>query len=216
MSDVDIKSGGKKCPLGFSSGGEGSRGHSSCPYGFGRQSHGHGHGIGHGGLGHCPFLHAQGHSGHGYFGHGLGGHHGFDHHGISPILQCPWMIARMHACPWAWGVSSDHHGRHHGCKRGDFCVSLKVTEYCSEDLEVKVVGQEVIVHGKHGLRPDHPGDLGTVTREFTRCYPLPDEIDIETVTSSLNNHELIITATKKVAEGEPRVVPIQVGEEHSD
>ncbi|XP_038070401.1 uncharacterized protein LOC119739497 [Patiria miniata] len=214
---------GKKCPFGF---GEGGSGHGSCPYGFGTGGHGHhGPGFGHGGPGHCPYLQGHGH-GHGHFGPGFGGppgfgphgfgHHGFDHHGGKPpMLQCPWMVARLHACPWAWGVGSGHHA----CKSGkscDFCVTLKVADFCSEELEVKVVGQEVIVHGKHEPRPD-PADASTVSREFTRRYELPDNIDLQTVASSLNDdHELIITATKKVAEGEPRVVPIQVGEGSGD
>ena len=161
MSDEGGKIGGKHCPYGFGRGGNHGHhgGDGCCPAGFG-SSHGRSHSHhGSGPCHQCPFLMKS--HGHGDVS-GFGGYCGFGGHGSSnhgadgsSIAQCPWVVARMHACPWAWGsgVGSGHHHAHQGgCRKqvreGDFSVTLKVVEYCPGELEVKVVGKEVIVHGK--------------------------------------------------------------------
>ena len=45
--------------------------------------------------------------------------------------------------------------------------------------------------GKHDARPDHTGDSGIVTREFTRRYQLPDDIDPQSISLKLHGMQLV-------------------------
>ncbi|XP_022094860.1 uncharacterized protein LOC110981545 [Acanthaster planci] len=197
----------------------------------------HGRGLGHGG-GHCPFLAAHskavGHGGghcpflavHSHVGQG-GGHCPFlaAHSNVAGSDHCPFLAAHTRGSGYGGGYNPLLAGFSNwfgggaekypflrsfcypwgkGKGKGDFKVTLKVADYSLDELDIKVLGQEVTVHGKH----DGPDE----TKEFTRHFTLPENIDPETVAASLSaDQELIVTANKKVPEGEPRAVTIQVG-----
>lgn len=76
----------------------------------------------------------------------------------------------------------------------DFRVSLDVSHFFPEELSVKTKGSKVVVHGRHEEQRD---EQGYIEREFTRTYLLPDDVDPETVRSSLSgNGRLCIEAPR--------------------
>lgn len=91
----------------------------------------------------------------------------------------------------------------------EFKVALNVSQFKPEELQVKVVDNYVVVHGKHEEKGD---EHGFVSREFTRRYMLPSACEMETVALSLSpDGVLTITAPKKALEAAPkqeRQIPI--------
>ncbi|XP_035214168.1 protein lethal(2)essential for life-like [Stegodyphus dumicola] len=90
-----------------------------------------------------------------------------------------------------------------------FQVALNVSQFKPEEIEVKIVDNYVVIHGKHEEKSD---EHGFVSREFTRRYMLPHNCESETVTSSLSpDGVLTINAPKKAIEPPPtqeRKIPI--------
>jgi len=88
-------------------------------------------------------------------------------------------------------------------------IKLDVSHFEPEDITVKTVGNNVIVIGKHDERKDR---LGLVSRQFTRRYELPDDVEPQTVVSALTPKGiLIIEGLKKVSQPKPdadRVIPV--------
>ncbi|XP_054712024.1 alpha-crystallin A chain-like [Uloborus diversus] len=83
-----------------------------------------------------------------------------------------------------------------------FKVSLNVSQFKPEDLEVKVVDNYITIHGKHEEKSD---EHGFVSREFTRKYMLPHNCEMQTVSSSLGPDGILsITAPKKAIEQPPQ------------
>ncbi|CAG2166463.1 unnamed protein product, partial [Oppiella nova] len=79
-----------------------------------------------------------------------------------------------------------------------FAVRLDCQHFTPEEVTVKVVGHLLVIHGKHEERSDNNGSHGSVRREFTRRYVLPDGCDPEKVLSSLNAKGILsIEAPKK-------------------
>ncbi|CAL1284050.1 unnamed protein product [Larinioides sclopetarius] len=95
-----------------------------------------------------------------------------------------------------------------------FQVALNVKQFKPEEIEVKIVDNYIVVHGKHEERNEDNGSFST--REFTRRYMLPQACEGDTVTSSLSpDSVLTITAPKKAIEAPPkqeRQVPVSVDE----
>ena len=98
-----------------------------------------------------------------------------------------------------------------------FEVKLDCSHFKPEEIEVKTVDKNVIIHGKHEEKMDKHG---WVTREFTRRYTLPDDCEANQIKSSLTpNGVLSIEAPKKRLEplnDNERVVPINVIHESSN
>ncbi|CAO1310905.1 unnamed protein product [Diamesa serratosioi] len=92
----------------------------------------------------------------------------------------------------------------------DFQVKIDVASFKPEEISVKVKEQQVIVEGKHEERED---GQGFVTRQFTRRYVVPAEIDLDTISTFVNSTGLMtIRATKPLppaAESNERSIPIQ-------
>jgi len=95
--------------------------------------------------------------------------------------------------------------------KDSFQVKLDASHFKPEEIEVKVVGNDVTIHARHEERHD---DNGYASREFTRRYHIPEECDAERVSSSLStNGFLQVTAPKKPIEGPKgleRIIPIQI------
>jgi crystallin alpha B len=90
-----------------------------------------------------------------------------------------------------------------------FQISLDVNHFKPEELAVKVKDNAVLIEGKHEERSD---EHGYISRQFSRKYILPPDVEPDTVVSHLNpNGALTIEAPKKhmepIAEGE-RAIPI--------
>jgi crystallin alpha B len=87
---------------------------------------------------------------------------------------------------------------------------LDVSQYAPEELEVKCSDSEVMVTGKHEERQDNTGHF--VSRQFSRRFVLPDNVDASRVASALTRDgTLTVEATKKAIEApEARKIPIEV------
>lgn len=97
--------------------------------------------------------------------------------------------------------------------KNKFQVMLNVSQFKPNEVEVKVVDNFVVIHGKHEEKTD---EHGFVQREFTRRYMLPEGTEAETVKSSWSpNGVLTIEAPKKAIEATPsneRVIPITMSQ----
>ncbi|PVD29124.1 hypothetical protein C0Q70_11721 [Pomacea canaliculata] len=89
----------------------------------------------------------------------------------------------------------------------EFRVAIDVQQFKPEEINIKTKDNSVIINACHEERPD---EHGYVKREFTRQYRLPDDIDPNTVTSSLNGDGVLtIKAPRKaLPETRERIIPI--------
>ncbi|GFR02292.1 protein lethal(2)essential for life [Trichonephila clavata] len=92
-----------------------------------------------------------------------------------------------------------------------FQVMLNVKHFRPDEIDVKTVDNCVVIRGKHEEQAD---EHGFVSREFTRRYQLPDDVEPQTVTSSLSQDGVLtIQAPRKMLEPPPkneRIVPISI------
>lgn len=89
-----------------------------------------------------------------------------------------------------------------------FEVMLDVQQFSPNEITVKVTDKFVVVEAKHEEKQD---EHGYVSRQFTRRYMLPNDINPDSVTSSLSSDGLLtVTAPMKKLPppGSERVVPI--------
>uniref|UniRef100_A0A1B6FS92 SHSP domain-containing protein n=1 Tax=Cuerna arida TaxID=1464854 RepID=A0A1B6FS92_9HEMI len=88
-----------------------------------------------------------------------------------------------------------------------FKVSLDVQQFKPEELSVKVVDDYICIEGKHEERSD---EHGFVSRQFTRRYKLPENVDIAALKSSLSSDGVLqLHAPRKAIEGnKERAIPI--------
>ena len=76
-----------------------------------------------------------------------------------------------------------------------FQVILDVQQFKPEEINVKIVGKCVVVEGKHKEKQD---EHGFISREFTRRYMIPEQCDIDQVTSTLSSDGVLnIIAPRK-------------------
>ncbi|XP_050423156.1 alpha-crystallin A chain-like [Adelges cooleyi] len=90
----------------------------------------------------------------------------------------------------------------------EFKVNLDVQQFKPEEVSVKVVDDYVVIDGKHEERSD---EHGYISRQFTRRYKVPDNVDPNAITSNLSSDGVLsIVAPKKMIENnkEARSVPI--------
>ncbi|XP_013784974.1 protein lethal(2)essential for life-like [Limulus polyphemus] len=98
-------------------------------------------------------------------------------------------------------------------EKDKFQVMLDVNQFAPEEIQVKTVGNFVVVEGKQEEKPD---EHGWVSRQFVRHYMLPRGVEAETVKSSLSSDGILtIEAPKKMLEkSKPneRIIPIAMNE----
>ncbi|KYQ55089.1 Protein lethal(2)essential for life [Trachymyrmex zeteki] len=76
-----------------------------------------------------------------------------------------------------------------------FQVMLDVQQFKPEDINIKVVDKFVIVEAKHEEKQD---EHGWISRQFVRKYMIPEQCDIDQVSSSLSSDGMLsITAPRK-------------------
>jgi HSP20 family molecular chaperone IbpA len=68
-------------------------------------------------------------------------------------------------------------------------IKLDVSHFEPQEITVKTVGNDVVVIGKHDERKDK---LALVSRQFTRRYQLPDDVEPETVVSVVTPKGILI------------------------
>ncbi|KAL2712589.1 hypothetical protein V1478_018112 [Vespula squamosa] len=76
-----------------------------------------------------------------------------------------------------------------------FQVILDVQQFKPEEINTKVVDKCVVVEAKHEEKQD---EHGWISRQFTRKYLIPEQCDIDQVSSSLSSDGVLsITAPRK-------------------
>ena len=96
-------------------------------------------------------------------------------------------------------------------KSDKFEIKLNVAHFQPQEITVKTVGKDLIVEGKHDERPD---ENGYISRHFTRRYEMPENIDLERMTSSLSaDGKLSVEAPIKQSSPKERVIPITIENE---
>ncbi|KAG9265533.1 heat shock protein beta-11-like [Astyanax mexicanus] len=91
-----------------------------------------------------------------------------------------------------------------------FALNLDIKDFHPEELSVKQVGRKLRVSGKTEKKQDDgKGSYSYRCQEFRQEFDLPEGVNPEAVTCSLNNGQLQIQAPKESSAGEKeRVVPI--------
>ncbi|XP_054161430.1 protein lethal(2)essential for life-like [Oppia nitens] len=89
-------------------------------------------------------------------------------------------------------------------------IKLDVQNFEPQELSVKIVDNHIVVTGEHPERTDR---LSLISRRFQRRYPLTDDIDADTVVSTLTaDGVLIVEALKKSTDDRPAggaiVIPV--------
>ncbi|KYN34576.1 Protein lethal(2)essential for life [Trachymyrmex septentrionalis] len=76
-----------------------------------------------------------------------------------------------------------------------FQVTLDVQQFKPEEINVKVVDKFVVVEAKHEEKQD---EHGWISRQFVRKYMIPEQCDIDQVSSSLSSDGMLsITVPRK-------------------
>lgn len=89
-----------------------------------------------------------------------------------------------------------------------FQVVLDVQQFKPEEINVKVVDKCVVVEGKHEEKQD---EHGWISRNFSRKYMIPEQCNIEQVTSNLSSDGVLtITAPRKEVPKIQGERPIQI------
>ncbi|GAB1863170.1 Protein lethal(2)essential for life [Camponotus japonicus] len=99
--------------------------------------------------------------------------------------------------PWGELLRNSNEGGTSTVKadKDKFQVILDVQQFKPEEINVKVVDKCVIVEAKHEEKQD---EHGSISRQFVRKYLIPEQCNIEEVSSSLSSDGVLtITAPRK-------------------
>ncbi|XP_025406588.1 alpha-crystallin A chain-like [Sipha flava] len=92
--------------------------------------------------------------------------------------------------------------------KNNFKVNLDVQQFKPDEVSVKVVDGFIVVDGKHEERSD---EHGFISRQFTRRYKIPDNVESDAIVSSLSSDGVLsIGAPKKVPKNAAGEIPIQI------
>uniref|UniRef100_A0A1I7XQR6 SHSP domain-containing protein n=1 Tax=Heterorhabditis bacteriophora TaxID=37862 RepID=A0A1I7XQR6_HETBA len=110
-------------------------------------------------------------------------------------LSMSTIVVTHDASTWDWPLqSNDGVVKVHNTKE-IFEVGLDAQFFSPNEIEVKVSGQELLIHCRHETRSDQHG---TIAREIHRAYKLPADVDLSTVKSHLTSRGVLsITAQKQ-------------------
>ncbi|KAK2161456.1 hypothetical protein LSH36_116g02018 [Paralvinella palmiformis] len=92
-----------------------------------------------------------------------------------------------------------------------FEVTMNVSQYAPEELELKVIENKLIVTGKHEETKD---EHGTVASEFTRQFLIPEDVDPESIQSQLTNDGHLVIKGTVIKQEEPKCRTIKI--EHQE
>ncbi|KAF8767633.1 Alpha-crystallin B chain like protein [Argiope bruennichi] len=96
-------------------------------------------------------------------------------------------------------------------ERKKFQVQLNVSNFSPKDVEVKVHEKYLEIHAKHGRLMD---EHGIISREFTRKFEIPDDVDPETFRALFDCYGVLhVEASFKQDRSKPRKVMILLDEE---
>ncbi|EFO93542.1 CRE-HSP-12.6 protein [Caenorhabditis remanei] len=69
-----------------------------------------------------------------------------------------------------------------------FEVGLEAHHFLPKEIEVKNIGDLLEIHMEHMVKTDNFGD---VSRNITRCYKLPKNVDSKTIKSNLDSNGIL-------------------------
>ncbi|XP_012270235.1 protein lethal(2)essential for life [Orussus abietinus] len=126
----------------------------------------------------------------------------------SEFSRCP--VATGYVRPWSELLRQGEGGSSIvKADKDKFQVSLDVQQFAPEEVSVKVVDRSVVVEGKHEEKQD---EHGWISRQFVRKYLIPEQCDIEQVSSKLSSDGVLSIVVprkdKPPVEGE-RVISIE-------
>ncbi|VDO06612.1 unnamed protein product [Haemonchus placei] len=87
-----------------------------------------------------------------------------------------------------------------------FAVSLDVSQFRPEELNVHLEGRQLTIEGKQ----EHKTENSAIRRSFTRKYLLPENVDLEAIRTQLDDKGHLSVEAPKNTEGneKQRTIPI--------
>uniref|UniRef100_A0A5S6QCK3 SHSP domain-containing protein n=1 Tax=Trichuris muris TaxID=70415 RepID=A0A5S6QCK3_TRIMR len=95
-------------------------------------------------------------------------------------------------------------------EKNRYAVNIDCSHFRPEEIEVKMANDRLVIHAKHNERMD---PHGYISREFTRQYTIPKDIQEDTWNSHFDNNGILTVEAKKkaaVSQNE-RIIPITYG-----
>jgi crystallin alpha B len=74
-----------------------------------------------------------------------------------------------------------------------FEVRLNVSHFAPEELNVKIAGERLTISAKHEEKPD---EHGYISREFTRQFVIPENVETDSVESQLTTDGYLVIKGK--------------------
>ena len=71
-----------------------------------------------------------------------------------------------------------------------FTIKLDVENYEPSEIEVKIVDKDIVITAEHPERTDR---LGRVSRRFQRKFELPEDVETETIVSTMTPQGVLIS-----------------------
>ncbi|KAI4504119.1 hypothetical protein M0802_000590 [Mischocyttarus mexicanus] len=90
--------------------------------------------------------------------------------------------------------------------KNKFQVLLDVQQFEPEDIKVKVVDHFVVVEAKHDEKQD---EHGWISRKFTRKYIIPQQCDIDQVTSTLSSDGVLAICAPRILNEDEKLINIE-------
>ncbi|CAL1276219.1 unnamed protein product [Larinioides sclopetarius] len=73
------------------------------------------------------------------------------------------------------------------CK--NFRVLMDVSNFSPKKIDVKILEKHLVIHAEHGTLAD---EHGTISREFTRKFEIPEDVEIETFRALVDCYGVLI------------------------
>lgn len=117
----------------------------------------------------------------------------------------------FHNYPSAWIFKRDHAPPPSKAKPTNECdgfhVTMDVIHFGPEEISVKIIGNKIVVEGRHEEKED---DHGEISRHFIRKYKIPKCYDVSQASTMLSSDGVLSIQIPYPHLNEPeRVIPIQ-------
>ncbi|KAK0043193.1 heat shock protein Hsp-12.2-like [Biomphalaria glabrata] len=89
----------------------------------------------------------------------------------------------------------------------EFRVRMDLHHYKPEEVKITSDNTKITINAKHEEKQDNHG---YVSREITRIYKLPENVDPSSISSTMNAHGILNIKVQKKALEEPKETPIPV------
>ncbi|XP_054260834.1 alpha-crystallin A chain-like [Macrosteles quadrilineatus] len=122
------------------------------------------------------------------------------------VLSMPLRSGYMR--PWRTASGALNSGT--SCIASDkdtFRINLDVQQFRPEELSVKIVDDFIVIEGKHEERSD---EHGFVSRQFTRRYKLPADVNREALKSHLSSDGVLQLEAPKVQKDTAKGISIPI------